>query len=310
MPFRVCGLIGMVFACTVYVTLSSCGKQEAINAKKNVELKNSTNGKIIIDNVDKKNEDEKEKKSNSNKNKESTTVRPSEAMNITAEDTISFKKSKELNKSRVLFNSLFSLNLWLIMLVGGLNTFVLKSMADWTGLFLIESSELSIQISTELMLWNEIGGMTGTLLCGILSDLLGGKKYLTSFIFVCICIIAIAYFPKNLKSVKNTENLSWGEENFFLDNFQSLISIQSIVINCKILLELIVSIFKGQLGLARFCLFSMGLGINGPKTLLGVMVRDLVPREISGTIGGLFGLISQIGASAAGAGKQHKKNEK
>ena len=95
MPFRVCGLIGMVFACTVYVTLSSCGKQEAISPKENVELKNSTNEKIITDNVDKKNEDEKEMKSNSNKNKKSTTVRPSEAINITAEGTISFKKSNK-----------------------------------------------------------------------------------------------------------------------------------------------------------------------------------------------------------------------
>jgi hypothetical protein len=36
--------------------------------------------------------------------------------------------------------------------------------------------------------------------------------------------------------------------------------------------------------------------------VIGVMVRDIVPREVSGSVGGVFGLVSQIGASVSGAG--------
>ena len=48
--------------------------------------------------------------------------------------------------------------------------------------------------------------MTGTLICGILSDRLGGNKYLTSFIFVIICIPAMLYFPSgNIVEINSTE---------------------------------------------------------------------------------------------------------
>ena len=55
----------------------------------------------------------------------------------------------------------------------------------------------------------------------------------------------------------------------------------------------------------RACLFALGLGINGPKTMLSMAVRDAVPREIAATAGGVFGLVGQLGASASGYGLGH-----
>lgn len=209
------------------------------------------------------------------------------------------------SKSNILIGCLFSVNLWLMMIVGGLTTFVLKSMSDWTGLFLVEHFSFSINQSTELMLWNEMGGMVGTLLCGVLSDFLGGRKCLTLLIFTAICILGVVYFPivSPISLIEGQSELSLAFSSPFIFNeFAPEMFVKSLQNNTLALFQSVHGTFSGHIGAARICLFLMGFGINGPKTLLGVMVRDLVPREVSGTIGGIFGLISQIGASASGAG--------
>ena len=218
-------------------------------------------------------------------------------------------ESKEESKMKILYGCAFSLNLWLLMLVGGLTTFVLKSMADWTGLFLIEHCGLDISLSTELMLWNEMGGIIGTLLCGLLSDYIGGN--LTLLIFVAICIPPMMYFPTQfdqipviLEVLDRTQATSLSSVNdTTLSSFISNIPINSIIRNTLSACSTKFGLFSGSIGIAKICLFFMGFGINGPKTLLGVMVRDLVPLEVSGTVGGIFGLIAQVGASVSGAGK-------
>eukprot|EP01035_Chromulina_nebulosa_P026762 gene26762-35077_t len=72
-----------------------------------------------------------------------------------------------------------------------LTYFTLKGMHEWTGhrtfdftlppmllytnagLYLIERRHVTIGQSVELMLWNEVGGIAGSFVCGIASDLLG-----------------------------------------------------------------------------------------------------------------------------------------
>lgn len=265
----------MIFACAVYIILSTCkrGKERNITLEKN-DKKEKVEIREII--TEKKETDERDEKSS--------------------------ELESEKSKSKILLGCVFSLNLWLIMLVGGITTFVLKSMSDWTGLFLVEYSGLNISTTTELMLWNEIGGMAGTLACGVLSDLLGGRKYLTVLIFVFICIPSIAYFPTTFHGINSIENYENSSEGFF-GNFEWVFTVDSVLQNSRFFGSFLFNRFSGDLGLARLCLFSMGFGINGPKTLLGVMIRDLVPRGVSGTIGGVFGLVAQIGASASGAGE-------
>ena len=306
MPFRVIGVIGMFFAFSVYLILSSCKFSNEKNLMKNDDNLGKQSDKELMEMMN------KEEKSNISINEKVSNMMKKdindEILGNSSHDC-DIKKRKEnivfeSDKSKILLECLFSLNLWLLMLVGGLTTFVLKSMADWTGLYLVEHSGFNVGTTTELMLWNEIGGMVGTLVCGILSDRLNGNKYLTSFIFVIICIPAMFYFPTGniieINDVKNCTELNVGlsENTLMITSFYNVLS------NTLILKKMIYNTFSGKAGIARLCLFIMGFGINGPKTLLGIMVRDLVPRGVSGTIGGVFGLVSQVGASASGAGKK------
>jgi hypothetical protein len=50
-------------------------------------------------------------------------------------------------------------------------------MADWTFLYLVEHAGSSTQVATELMVYNEVGGIAGTFLCGVLSIYIGRYYY-------------------------------------------------------------------------------------------------------------------------------------
>jgi sugar phosphate permease len=51
----------------------------------------------------------------------------------------------------------------------------------------------------------------------------------------------------------------------------------------------------------RLLLLLAGATVNGPKTLLPLYIKDF-SQEFSGTIGGIIGLISQLGCVGAGVG--------
>jgi sugar phosphate permease len=46
----------------------------------------------------------------------------------------------------------------------------------------------------------------------------------------------------------------------------------------------------------------VGVGASGPKTLIGLMVRDSVPVQHMGLAGGVLGFVGQIGGALAGRG--------
>lgn len=326
MPFRISGLFGMLFACIIYQILITGGAGGRNISDSNLDKEHlcvdnqsvATTGKEHIVKIlsPEKSSEISQKKTNDNNKIENASL-DSEIVDRTDVDGASVKvqiavnktENKEESKMKILYGCAFSLNLWLLMLVGGLTTFVLKSMADWTGLFLIEHCGLDISLSTELMLWNEMGGIIGTLLCGLLSDYIGGN--LTLLIFVAICIPSMMFFPTKfdhmpviLEVLDRTPAISLSSvSDTAFGSFISKIPLDSIIRNTLSACSVKFGLFSGSIGIAKLCLFFMGFGINGPKTLLGVMVRDLVPLEVSGTVGGIFGLIAQVGASVSGAGK-------
>ena len=57
---------------------------------------------------------------------------------------------------------------------------------------------------------------------------------------------------------------------------------------------MIIEWLGGCEGKLRLCLFLLGCGINGPKTLLSIAVRDAVSKDILGAAGGVFGLVGQV----------------
>ena len=50
----------------------------------------------------------------------------------------------------------------------------------------------------------------------------------------------------------------------------------------------------------RCTLFFIGLGINGPKTLVALELIELSPKRFAGTLNGVAGLLGQFGAARAG----------
>jgi hypothetical protein len=326
MPFRISGLFGMLFACIIYQILITGGAGGTFISNSNLDKEPLCVDKKAVVTSGKEQKvkilsPEKSSKISQTKTNDNNEIinrfLDSKIVNTTDIDSASAKakfivnetENEEESKMKILYGCAFSLNLWLLMLVGGLTTFVLKSMADWTGLFLIEHCGLDISLSTELMLWNEMGGIIGTLLCGLLSDYIGGN--LTLLIFVAICIPPMMYFPTQfdqipviLEVLDRTPAISISSVNdTALGSLISQIPLNSIIRNTLSACSPKFGLFLGSIGIAKICLFFMGFGINGPKTLLGVMVRDLVPHEVTGTVGGIFGLIAQVGASVSGAGE-------
>lgn len=52
--------------------------------------------------------------------------------------------------------------------------------------------------------------------------------------------------------------------------------------------------------LLSLCVFCIGAGLNGPKTLLGMCVRDEVSRDAQGLAGGILGIVGQMGGASSG----------
>jgi sugar phosphate permease len=51
--------------------------------------------------------------------------------------------------------------------------------------------------------------------------------------------------------------------------------------------------------LAFFCLAA---AIHGPKTLIGIAIREVVPAEAAGMASGVVGVVGQLGSTLAGSG--------
>ena len=56
-----------------------------------------------------------------------------------------------------------------------------------------------------------------------------------------------------------------------------------------------------NLPLLAACLLVVGVAASGPKTLLGLMVRNAVPLNRMGLTGGVLGFVGQIGGAVAGS---------
>lgn len=49
-------------------------------------------------------------------------------------------------------------------------------------------------------------------------------------------------------------------------------------------------------------LFLIVASINGPKTLIGIAIREIVPGDSAGLVSGFVGLVGQLGSTLAGSG--------
>lgn len=196
-----------------------------------------------------------------------------------------------------------NLHLWTIVWANTVTVFVLTGMASWWGLYLVEAYSTTASQAAEIMLWNELGGLAGSLLCGVVSDALGGRRCLTCLLFACVCLpgywclpislsaadpVSALHKPMTASATATSSSVGFGM-GFGMGFGLSDWGIELLGWDVRM----------------RACLFALGMGINGPKTLLSMAVRDAVPMEIAASAGGVFGLVGQVGASASGYGLGH-----
>jgi OPA family sugar phosphate sensor protein UhpC-like MFS transporter len=72
----------------------------------------------------------------------------------------------------------------------------------------------------------------------------------------------------------------------------------SILLIVSVLILWVAPQYNNPLLIFSAC-FMVGLSVNGPKTLAGIIVREM-NEEAAGTAGGALGLAGQVGASLAG----------
>lgn len=115
----------------------------------------------------------------------------------------------------------------------------------------------------------QIGGFIGTLSSGILCDkLFRGRLDVSCFCYSLLFIPAIMCFPSQSLSSTTTSPI------------------------------LLVSPFL----LTLWSVFLLGVAINGPKTLSGMVLRTLMPSTSFGLGGGLLGVFAQVGVFCSGTG--------
>ena len=169
------------------------------------------------------------------------------------------QQQQQQEQQQLIFAQARNPSFWLIIIANCLTVFLLNGMASWTGLFLMEAHHASPARAAEMMLWNEVGGLAGSLACGAVSDVLGGRRCLAALLFACVCLPGYWAFPLP------PDPLTFVAHHIYT--------------------------YDARL---RFALLAMGFGINGPKTLLCIAVRDVVPKEAVGVAGGVLGLVGQV----------------
>jgi hypothetical protein len=150
----------------------------------------------------------------------------------------------------------------------------------------------------------------------MLSDLLGDKKELTCLIFTLFCIPGLVFLPSVYASKINigTEDMTqiagitplifsdWFNHNpiyylnqlinissslvpsqitvSILNTYSSLSLVLGLGLKESASIEIFLKSLLGAKNIARLCLFCMGFGINGPKTLLGKIFRVRVRIQV------------------------------
>mmetsp|Transcript_9965 Transcript_9965/g.15036 ORF Transcript_9965/g.15036 Transcript_9965/m.15036 type:complete len:425 (+) Transcript_9965:78-1352(+) len=153
-----------------------------------------------------------------------------------------------------------------------LTLMLLGCIVEWAGLYLIEYCNCDRPTAAMILLCAEVGGFVATLLCGVLSD-----KYFRDRLDLFCLLFSVLMFPALI-----------------------LLPISGYI--PPIEGEDIQSRMTPAVLLACGCLFLMGAAINGPKTLIGIAVRQLVPPSSAGLASGVLGIFAQIGGTAAGSG--------
>jgi len=184
--------------------------------------------------------------------------------------------SENRTSTNIIQSIIYSPIFWSLILTDLINYVAIKALLDWIVLYGMEARGLEKSAALALVFWMELGSIAGNMSSGVISDFLGGRRILTSFLFSILpipCFMAFVY----------------GFPNIFLFNAMSS---EYFVGNS------LINIFPSA---ECLCLFLVGLGANGFRSMGPVAMREEMPVTSAGTAAGLMGLAGQMGATFAGA---------
>lgn len=115
----------------------------------------------------------------------------------------------------------------------------------------------------------EVGSICGSVMAGYCSDLVivGKRKDIVCWLISLVLLVSIGL-------------LLWGSPLDLEGSIASSLCLHHISYNVG--------------------MFFLGFGTNGPKSLIGLLVRESVPLEYFGIAGGILGLVGQVGSALAG----------
>lgn len=97
-------------------------------------------------------------------------------------------KSDASSTGSTFLHALYSPQILLLLLASGLTYLTLKTIADWSTLFFVESWGLPSIQAAEVVMFSELGGIAGTFVSGVACDrLLNGNTRFTSSLFSFMC---------------------------------------------------------------------------------------------------------------------------
>lgn len=154
----------------------------------------------------------------------------------------------------------------------------------------------------------QVGGIFGSLTVGHLSDALHNKKCLACLLFTLCCLAGFCSMFLFIGWSDGRPSARTFHQQLCLNDQQEgsttctgpwdSSSPYTWMVNSSYSTIVRNEIVSGAI--LRMILFVVGFGINGPKTLLVIDLMELIPKRFSGSLCGLIGLLSQIGASFSG----------
>lgn len=172
-------------------------------------------------------------------------------------------------------------------------------------------------------MWGEIGSIVGSSFAGQMLDRGCSKTRLTAFmiassavitaamcgaVYVCTTTYVLDSFGRSSSNyVANSSNMSASQSVVCMDNtchfsFRDPSSVADGNVSHHDLLLYSVWRWAMHPAVVNAGIFILHLSANGPKMLLQLALMDSVPKEWSGTAGGLYGLASQLGSVVSGVG--------
>ena len=110
------------------------------------------------------------------------------------------KKGNSIESNAFRTKVLTSRKFWLLIFADVLIYFVLKALGDWTIKLVKEDRGYNSMVASTCLSAYESGGVLGTLLTGVISDRLGSRRNLTSFLYSLVllpALLALYALPKN-----------------------------------------------------------------------------------------------------------------